>query len=395
MRRERIRVLLVYHSAALSGARKIFEALAAHKEIELRVLGPRRAFNRKRNLLLEIPEPYHGKFDLVTGSVYKAMRNPTGPYLTGLLREMVQFRPQIIHIMDEVSSRTYLQALIYRNFFLRGAKVLFFGFENILDAPRSPRSRRKWDFICRNANGGGYANTEGLEKVVELRYPRDNLMVTYWGVPLNQFYPSRNEKLRRELGVHDKFVLGYVGRIVQEKGLFTLLNALKYLPESVHCLLIGDGPNRDFLIAKAKALDLEARVHWLGRIPRDQAHKYINTFDAFVLPSETMPRWKEQFGRVLPEAMACGVSIIGSDSGAIPEVIGKAGKIFPERDCYALATAIRTLYENPQLCRDLGKKGMKRAKEHFSCEAFAQKLVRLYIHTLAPNLLPAGDNRCS
>jgi glycosyltransferase involved in cell wall biosynthesis len=93
--------------------------------------------------------------------------------------------------------------------------------------------------------------------------------------------------------------------------------------------------------------------------------------------------------------MACGVSIIGSDSGAIPEVIGKAGKIFPERDCYALATAIRTLYENPQLCRDLGKKGMKRAKEHFSCEAFAQKLVRLYIHTLAPNLLPAGDNRCS
>jgi len=105
MRKEKIKVLLVYHSASLSAARKIFEALAAHKEIELRVLGPRRAFNRKRNVLLEIPEPYHGKFDLVTGSVYKAMRDPTGPYLTGLLREMVQFRPQIIHIMNEVFSR--------------------------------------------------------------------------------------------------------------------------------------------------------------------------------------------------------------------------------------------------------------------------------------------------
>ena len=395
MRKEKIKVLLVYHSAALSAARKVFEALATHKEIELRVLGPRRAFNRKRNLLLEIPERYHGDYDLVTGRVYRAMRDPTGPYLTGLLREMVQFRPQIIHIMNEVFSRIHLQALVYRNLFLRGAKVLFFGFENILDVPRSPRSRRKWDFICRNGNGGGYANTEGLERVVELGYSRDNLMVTYWGVPLNQFYPSRNEKLRRELGVHEKFVLGYVGRIVQEKGLFTLLNALKYLPESVHCLCIGDGPDLNFFIAKARALGLENRVHWVGEVPRGNARSYINAFDALVLPSETTPWWKEQLGRVLPEAMACGVSIIGSDSGAIPEIVGEAGEIFPERDCYALAATVRTLHENPQMCLDLGKKGMKRAKEHFSCEAFAEKLVHLYIHTLAPNLLPAGDNGCS
>jgi len=385
---KRIRILLVYHGATLAPSRKIFEALAAQKEIQLRVLGPRKGFNRMRNLVLEIPQPYYGEYNLVTGRVYGAMRDFSGPYLTGLLREMLWFRPHIVHVMNEATSRVHLQALVYRNLFLRKAKVFFFGFENILHVPDSPRSRRKWDFICRNGNGGGYANTEGLQRVVELGYPPDNLIVTYWGVPLDQFTPSRNEVLRRELGINDKFVVGYVGRFLPEKGLLTLLHALKYLPESVHYLCVGDGPWLDAFLAKVRALELESRVHWILRVPDGKVPAYMNALDALVLPSETTLGWKEQFGRVLPEAMACGLSVIGSDSGAIPEIIGHAGRIFPERDCYALATAIRAFYEDPEMCRNLGRRGIKRAREHFSCETFAEKLVQLYLRT-------AGLEKCA
>lgn len=383
MRNKRFKVLLVYHGAALEPSRKIFEALSAHRRIHLRVLGPRKGYNRFRNLLLEIAEPYHSEYDLVTGRVYKAMRNHSGPYLTGLLREILSFRPHVIHVMNEAVSRVHLQALIYRNLFLRDAKVLFFGFENIMHPPGSLRSRWKWDFICRNGNGGGYANTEGLEKVIELGYPSDNLMLTYWGIPLDQFSPSRNESLRRELGVHDKFVVGYMGRFLRQKGLLTVLHALKFLSESVFCLCIGDGPWLDSFLAKVGDFNLKSRVHWVPRVPDGEVPVYMNAFDALVLPSETTPLWKEQFGRVLAEAMACGVPVIGSDSGAIPEIIQDAGKVFPEHDWNVLAGAIRSLHENSELCRHLGAKGMKRAKEHFSCEAFAGKLMQLYMNTMA------------
>ncbi len=68
---------------------------------------------------------------------------------------------------------------------------------------------------------------------------------------------------------------------------------------------------------------------------------FMNAIDVFVLPSRTTPRWKEQFGRVIIEAQACGTPVIGSDSGAIPEVVGKGGWIVPERDPPGLANALR------------------------------------------------------
>lgn len=380
---EQIKVLLIYHGAALEPSRKIFAALAKHNNVRLRVLGPRKGFNRARNQVLEIRESCHGEYDLVPGRVYRAMKDFSGPYLTGLFREMVRFKPHIVHVFNEATSRVHLQALVYRNLFLRRAKVLFFGFENLYRAGRPPCPRWKWGFICRNGNGGGYANSEGLERLAALGYPGDNLMLTYWGVPLDSFIPSRNPALRRDLRIHDKFVVGYVGRFSLEKGLSTLLRALKHLPDSVHCLCVGDGPWLESFVAEVKGLELQQRLHRVARVSDREVSAYMNALDVLILPSETTSGWKEQFGRVLPEAMACGVPIIGSNSGAIPEIIGDAGKVFPEGDHHALAAAIRHLYENPELHSQLAAKGIERAREYFSCEAFAKKLVQLYLNTVA------------
>jgi glycosyltransferase involved in cell wall biosynthesis len=88
--------------------------------------------------------------------------------------------------------------------------------------------------------------------------------------------------------------------------------------------------------------------------------------------------WKEQFGRVLIEAMACKVPVIGSDSGAIPEVIGNAGLIFPEGDADALADRLRRLMASPALRLELATRGYARMRGLYTQERVAAQTAELY-----------------
>ena len=101
----------------------------------------------------------------------------------------------------------------------------------------------------------------------------------------------------------------------------------------------------------------------------------LKSMDVLVLPSRSMPYWKEQFGRVLVEAMACGVPVIGSDSGAIPAVIGDAGLVFPEGDDRALADRILQLATDSTLWSDLQERGLARAPR-FRADVFSDTLHR-------------------
>jgi glycosyltransferase involved in cell wall biosynthesis len=97
-----------------------------------------------------------------------------------------------------------------------------------------------------------------------------------------------------------------------------------------------------------------------------------------VLPSLTTPTWKEQFGHVLVEAMACGVPVIGSDSGAIPEVIGDAGLIVPEGNVDALADAIQSLISAPALRVDLAARGRSRVQAEYTNDSVARRLAAFW-----------------
>lgn len=101
-------------------------------------------------------------------------------------------------------------------------------------------------------------------------------------------------------------------------------------------------------------------------------------FDALVLPSLTRPNWKEQFGRVLVEAMATGLAVIGSDSGAIPGVLGDAGLIVPEGDAEAITGALQRLYDEAGLRQALADKGRERVLQHFTHASVAQATVDVY-----------------
>jgi glycosyltransferase involved in cell wall biosynthesis len=118
-------------------------------------------------------------------------------------------------------------------------------------------------------------------------------------------------------------VIGYLGRLVAQKGVLDLVEALALLPAHIRLRLIGDGALRPRIKARAAELGLRERVElvaWTNDVPAE-----LRRLDALALPSHTTPTWKEQFGRVLVEAMSCGVPVVGSSSGEIPRWWATAG----------------------------------------------------------------------
>ncbi len=102
-------------------------------------------------------------------------------------------------------------------------------------------------------------------------------------------------------------------------------------------------------------------IPWTNDVPAE-----LRKLDVLALPSRSTPTWKEQFGRVLIEAMSCGVPVVGSSSGEIARVIGEGGLIYPEGDIAALAAALRRLADDPACGAALGQRGRKRVLEHYT-----------------------------
>ena len=182
------------------------------------------------------------------------------------------------------------------------------------------------------------------------------------------------------------FVAGYAGRLVPEKGIDLLLRAIAQLPAGARAPVVGSGPERARLMRLAAELGLAGRVTWTPLVPSAEMPGVLAGFDCLVLPSRTRPNWKEQFGRVLVEAMACGVPVIGSTSGELPLVIGDAGLLFPEGDAAGLAQKLLELWRQPEQRAALAVRGRERMLARYTQRRVAQATVELY-----RSLVPAGN----
>jgi glycosyltransferase involved in cell wall biosynthesis len=136
--------------------------------------------------------------------------------------------------------------------------------------------------------------------------------------------------------------IGYVGRFIEEKGILDLIDSLALLGDKYHLVLVGGGHQESQLRGRIQVLSLQDRVDLIPPKSRDELAKLYASFDVLVLPSRTDYFWKEQYGRVLVEAMACGTPVVGSQSGAIPTVIGDPSRCFEEGDAVQLAGVIES-----------------------------------------------------
>jgi glycosyltransferase involved in cell wall biosynthesis len=174
----------------------------------------------------------------------------------------------------------------------------------------------------------------------------------------------------------DDFVVGFAGRITPEKGWRDLAAAVATLPSSFKLVLAGSD-NDPLVQATLEDPGLRGRASYVGLLDREALWRFYASLDCLVLPSLTTPSWKEQFGGVLADAMAIGLPVVGSSSGAIPEVIGPAGLVFSEGNVAAIAESLQRLPLDPDLREELGRQGRERFEHEFAIPAYAHKLAGL------------------
>jgi glycosyltransferase involved in cell wall biosynthesis len=193
------------------------------------------------------------------------------------------------------------------------------------------------------------------------------------------------------LPAHGVPVIGFIARLVEEKGIFVLLAALDKLPGPWRLHVLGAGPQEHRARRRAAELGLADRVTWERGVPSTLIPERLRTFTLLVQPSLTRRNWKEQFGRAIMEAMACGVAVVGSNSAEIPNVIGNAGLIVPEGDPTALREAIARLLADRELREELGRRGRLRVLECFTNARIAEQTVGVYRAALGrPATTPTG-----
>jgi glycosyltransferase involved in cell wall biosynthesis len=182
------------------------------------------------------------------------------------------------------------------------------------------------------------------------------------------------------------FTVGYAGRLIERKGLADLLAAVRELEAPVELLLIGNGDMRDQLDGQSIP---GSRLRVLDGLTHDQMAAGYAQLDVLVVPSHTTPTWKEQFGRVIVEALWCGVPVIGSDSGEIPWLIELTGGglVFAEGDVNALAAALRALRADPERRRALAGTGRAAVERLFSVPAATDRLEQILVRASEPPYL--------
>ncbi|HVG45433.1 MAG TPA: glycosyltransferase family 4 protein, partial [Longimicrobium sp.] len=197
--------------------------------------------------------------------------------------------------------------------------------------------------------------------------------------------PEARRRVRAELGWRDDVlpVVGILGRFVEEKGLRVLMRAWEAAAPS-RLLLVGGGSLEAEL--RTWGGGFRDRVRVVTGVPHDRVPDYLNAMDVLVAPSLTTPRWREQFGRMLVEAMACGVPVVGSDSGEIPHVIGGAGIVVAEGDGDTLKTALDGLIVDVARRTELSARGLERARTEFSLPVVARRHLRFFDDILNRNL---------
>ena len=169
--------------------------------------------------------------------------------------------------------------------------------------------------------------------------------------------------------------IGYLGRLVESKGIGLLVDVLPGLPEECHLLMTGKGPMVEELLQRARTLGVGERTHILPPVPYEQVPSLLRSMDILVLPSLEARYWIEQFGRVLIEAMACGVPVVASKTGEIPEVLGSAGVLVPPGDRAALAEALVTLVRDHSARSRLSVAGRARVVEKYDAQAVAARFL--------------------
>jgi L-malate glycosyltransferase len=384
-----MKVLVASHTYIVDLNCEKFKVLSQlEPDVEVTIVVPKRwRPGGVQNKLVETNFRQEGSFQVVPISNFSQNNQGLLCFGSDIVPLLQQFRPDIIQVEQGSKALAYTELITLNRLLRLGAKNLFFTWWNLPYDLKFPISLLE-SYNLGNTDGIVAGNQDGADILRQRGYQGAIEVMPQLGVDECLFRPQPQPELASKLGIQsDDFVIGFVGRFVEEKGLLTLGKALAELKERPwKWLLLGRGALKETLMKEAAAAGIGDRLIWVESVPHDDVPRYINLMSTLVLPSQTTYEfktltsvgWKEQFGHVLIEAMACQIPVIGSDSGEIPHVIGEAGLGFPEGNASALANCLLQLMDQPQLAIDLAKRGYERAMAHYTNRALAEKLLNFY-----------------
>jgi glycosyltransferase involved in cell wall biosynthesis len=293
-----------------------------------------------------------------------------------------KIKPDIVHIDEEHYSLVTFQAMRLAK--RLGARSLFFTWQNIYKKYLYPFSRIE-RYNLENADFAIAGNKEAKEVLRRKGYQKEIAIIPQFGVDQELFCKTETTRIREKLNIEkDRFVIGFIGRLVEEKGILDLIEAVSRLKGDSLLLLIGSGPLQKKIIQSAGKLGIEDRVRIIGQVPSLEIPQYMNILNCLVLPSLTRSNWKEQFGRVLIEAMSCEIPVIGSSSGEIPNLIGDASMIFQEGEVCDLIKKLNLLVNDRETGEVLAKKGRQKVLKNYTQKKIAEETFSVYqrmLHT--------------
>lgn len=365
-----MRVLMVSKACIVGLYQTKLEAIAAQPDIELGVLMPTEWRDRAGTISYE-PAHTHGYQTWVDPIRFNGSYHLH--YYPSLEKRISEFKPNLIHFDEEPYNLATWLGL--RRAKSRGIKYLFFSWQNILRRYPPPFSWME-GAVLKQSDFAIMGNQAAVDVFRAKGYAGPQVVIPQFGISPSAFLtkPKPNHAvLSRPTHV------AFAGRLIKEKGIDLLLEALATLKEDHwRCSIAGQGPERENLEKQSERLGLQGKVVFTGSIPSTEMPTFLQGVDILVLPSRTMPNWKEQFGRIIIEAMASEAVVIGSSSGEIPHVIGKYGMTFPEDEVIPLREALSELIANPIKRLEIGRAARQYAIDQFSQEKIAQQTVEAY-----------------
>ncbi len=380
-----MKLLVVGHPYAVAYLQGKFIAIQqVGANVSLRLLTPR-----------AVPHPFrtypHEVHPQLTAEQVPALRSALWhshmTYLfdpLALAQQLRTFAPDVIHIEEEPQAFVTVETLLLRQRYAPQAAVTLFTWDNLLRRrafPLNTAKARLRAFSLRRATAVICGNSEAARRLREEGcFAGPVTVLPQQGLDPVEHATHPEPELRRALGLDASLCVGYAGRLIPEKGIRLLLLALGgllHLPWKL--LLVGSGP-----------LESEIRDDWMVRypgrivqvpaVPHEQVPRYLRAMDIFVLASYRTPKWKEQFGLALAQAMMVGRPSVVSDSGAIPEVAGPGALVVPEGNVAELRQALQALLTSAALRDLLGQRARNFALSRYAmttvaagyCQVFAQ-----------------------
>jgi glycosyltransferase involved in cell wall biosynthesis len=262
-----------------------------------------------------LEKEYDPLYEIIKGKITFA-GNLHFSFFRNKLKQMVSdFKPDIIDLDNEPFNAGSFQLVVYRNLLSPQSKIILHASQNKYKHYPPPFNLfekhvlKHTDIIL--------ARNQAAIKVLQKKEFKGKIELLTHGVDTNVFKPVDQYNTKQTYVSDEKPLIGYVGALEDHKGVKYLIQSL----EGINCnlLVIGDGKQKEALQKLAKNLNINAQ--FIAAVPHEKIPFYMNRMDIFILPSITKPSCSEKFGRVLIEAMACGVPIIVSDSGELANVL--------------------------------------------------------------------------